>query len=180
MSNSAKLRDHRERKRAKMLQLLKVDETERNPMKPNDTPSVPSVPSIEDHKHLSAGADPRLARVVALWNEVAHPDFGKVKAVNSARESKIRSALKVLPELEDWRKAIQRLNSWPHAHGQSDTGWVAGFDYLLSNDKHGNSNLLALAEGAKGGAPKQDVRTGHVRAEDQDFSQMPLGEIKLR
>lgn len=110
----------------------------------------------------------QLPEEALLWNDIASPDFGKVKAMNDERRQKLRELRKVLPNLDDWRAAIFRLNSWPFAHGENATGWIAGFDYLLSNDKHKNSNLLALAEGAKGGEKQRDVTRGHQPVGDWD------------
>jgi hypothetical protein len=132
---------------------------------------------------MSADADPPpdVAEVVSLWNTTASKDFGRIVAVGKKRIEKVRAARRVLPNLEDWKVALERLNAWPFAHGQNDTGWKAGFDYLLSNDKHGNMNLLQLAEGAKGGPPKQtlgDLRTKPQRAEDSDWSNEPIGRVE--
>jgi hypothetical protein len=125
----------------------------------------------------SASADTRVREVVELWNKEAAPDFGRVKALGPKRPAKIREALKAVPDLEDWRKAIRQLNAWPHAHGKNDTGWVAGFDYLVSNDKHGNLNVLAFSEGAKGGAPKLISKPGFQPLTEVDpLAHVPAGE----
>ena len=176
MSGPARLREYRERKRAKLLESggpEKRNETKRNEMQP--LPSVPSVPSVETIQPTSTTPRPQLELTplpppppkdeplpeeAVLWNEVAAEDFGRVATINETRRKKLRTLRKSLPDLEAWRRAILRLNAWPWAHGQNDTGWKAGFDYLLSNDKHGNSNLIALAEGAKGGEKVQDVTRG--------------------
>jgi hypothetical protein len=124
-----------------------------------------------------APADARVREVVELWNKEAAPDFGRVKALGPKRPAKIREALKAVPDLEDWRKAIRQLNAWPHAHGKNDTGWVAGFDYLVSNDKHGNLNVLAFSEGAKGGAPKPNGKPGFQPLTEVDpLAHIPAGE----
>lgn len=123
--------------------------------------------------------DADIQEVVGIWNETADVDFGRVRQINPERRKKIRAARKVLPDLDDWRRAVKQLNSWPFAHGQNDNGWRANFDYLVSNDKRGNLNVLALAEGGKGGVPKRDVTRGHQSEGDWDEYDRQQAALKL-
>lgn len=202
ISDIARQRDHRERKRAKILKTHDDAVTKRHAVSRGVTPGhavsqsvTPNLaePSLAEPNRalketLSTCVDPAapaaalegVAGLVALWNETAHPKLPRVEKTTEERRKAATAALKQVP-LERWPKIIAQLGGWSFALGENDRGWVASFDWLLAKDRHRQWNYLGLLEGAKGRKPQAtvaQVRKGNQYAEDQGWDQVPFVEAK--
>jgi hypothetical protein len=70
--------------------------------------------------------------ILTLWNENRHPKLSAVKAISDKRRKLLKKRLEQFPELEEWRTAIRNLSASSFHTGGGPSGWLASFDWLLS------------------------------------------------
>lgn len=126
------------------------------------SPPAPSASAPED-------------QLVELWNSTAAPEMPRCKRLTDGRRKKARDLLKVIP-LDEWPQLISAGNASDFCRGIGDADFKLSLSWMLKNPE----NALKVLEGNyANGSRKVDVRRGHVRAEDMNFKNVPLGEIKL-
>lgn len=67
-----------------------------------------------------------------LWNTYRHPKMPACKVLTEKRKKAIQKRGKLFPNPEDWQTAVINLAQWDFATGKNDRGWIADFDYFLS------------------------------------------------
>lgn len=75
-----------------------------------------------------------------IWNELSSPKQPKVDlkrfSSGSKRWESAIARLKKDPDPEYWRSVITRLAASDFCNGESSSGWIANFDFLVSRDGH--------------------------------------------
>jgi hypothetical protein len=183
-SDAQRQREHREAQRAKSLESKKTgykmsrgvttshDQSRNVTLAVPSQPSQPSVPS-EDQRH-SATSPPRHdleEQIFTLWAEkLNHP-----RAILDVKRRKlIRDRIAEGLGLEQAKLALDGvlvdIAAW------SDRRRFDGIEYVFDN----RASVEKFMDLAARGNPKPllDVRSGHVRAEDMDFSNIPIGRIE--
>jgi hypothetical protein len=97
-------------------------------------PEKPATRKSEPKSKLPAGSISVLDAAEA-WNALKPRNWAAVNlaTLNSDRKAKIESRIREFPTAEQWKAAIGHTAGWPHAHGTSESGWVANFDWLISS-----------------------------------------------
>lgn len=70
------------------------------------------------------------SRLVAYWNEHAHPKLARVRAMTSNRKAALRARLRE-HRPEEFEEAIRRIGASSFCLGAGAQGWVADLDWLL-------------------------------------------------
>lgn len=112
-----------------------------------ELPIVESEPAGAQAPLVDAAAPTRLPSPQALadlWNSTRRLDLPKVTKLKatSTRWKSAKARLADEPDLDYWRKTIERLNQSAFCCGQNDRGWTASFDWLIKPETH-----LKLSEG---------------------------------
>ncbi len=90
-----------------------------------------------DQKHLSATADtpaPSVKELQGLWNSIVGTPGWADDA--HGREKPARARLKEKPDLDYWRRVIERIAASSFCRGGGKDGWVASPDFLVQPDTH--------------------------------------------
>jgi hypothetical protein len=86
--------------------------------------------------------------IVDVWNQTA--EVVKLSKITlplaEKRKANLKKAIKQMPDLFDWGKAISIIAEKPFHLGHNERGWKANFDWLIAPTK---MNYLKLAEEAK-------------------------------
>jgi hypothetical protein len=141
---------------------LKADESRRNnaPLRRKVTQAEAEAEvdtkKDQERKHIApkdgaASAGPGL--LANAWNELTHRPIPKCRELTASRKKAAERRLKERP-LKDWREVIRRIQDSDFCRGQSETAWVATFDWLLKPD-----TAVKVLEG------KYDNREGKPRGE---------------
>lgn len=69
-------------------------------------------------------------RLVAFWNQHAHPKLARVRSMTSNRKTALRARLKE-HQPEELEEAVRRLSASSFCLGGGAQGWVADLDWLL-------------------------------------------------
>jgi hypothetical protein len=69
-------------------------------------------------------------RMLAFWNEHAHPKLARVRSMTSNRKTALRARLKE-HQPEELEEAVRRLSASSFCLGGGSQGWVADLDWLL-------------------------------------------------
>src|SRR5204862_8023000 len=77
--------------------------------------------------------------ILNLWNEITRPPIPRALKLTDDRQRKIRSRLRKVPSLAEWRQAFERVqaSSWCRGEGTRRNGqspWVADFDWVIKSD----------------------------------------------
>ena len=145
---------------------------------------------IQDQKLLSPGGDPPVLQLqlseapkpadrdalVDLWNRTAAPELPRCRGIRGERAKKLPKLLEVVP-LADWPALIANANASDFCRGMTGRGaWKLSLPGMLARPELA---LRVLENSYSNGKQKVDVRRGHVRAEDQDFTNTPIGEVRI-
>lgn len=80
---------------------------------------------------------------VSSWNAITTPPIPRCRELTDDRKRRVRSRLRVHPELSFWRDVFARVEASAFCRGDSDRGWTASIDWILSND----TNAVKVLEG---------------------------------
>lgn len=85
-----------------------------------------------------------LLEVVDLWNLMAK-EYGLSKIgypASKGRPEKFSKALKIVPEIDSWKKIISMVPKESWRLGKNDRNWTATFDWLIQTTKQNYITLL--------------------------------------
>lgn len=140
-------------------------------MGPNPTCKNPPEANPPELRLSSSGDDAGdvADAMLAIFHDELSEVLPKVRDFHQRRRKKAAARFKDCcgESLEAWRHACQQVRASDFLLGGGSKGWRADFDWMLGKDKHGNWNLLNLAEGkysgGQGGARASGGGTGRSR-----------------
>lgn len=95
--------------------------------------------------------------LAGLWNELRHKSQPKVLLSTikpgSARWTQAAARLRDLPDLESWREVVLAIAGSPWHRGESESGWKAGFDYLVQTKTYAKALEGSFNRGGGSAAP---------------------------
>jgi hypothetical protein len=106
--------------------------------------------------------------LVALWNSTAHPSLPRCEGLKTeTRKEAARKLLEIVP-LDQWPSLIANANASDFCKGATGGTWHLSLAGMLKQPEL----ALKVLEGnyANGSKPDSEIRKGHVRAEDMDWS----------
>lgn len=102
----------------------------------------PRASQTPSHANGEGVANPTPDHVMALWNEMIHPDIPKVEMMTKDREQRLLELLRANGEKKFWVDLFERINKSPMLIGKNDRGWTCSFDWILNS-----KNLVKVLEG---------------------------------
>ena len=104
------------------------------------------------------------------WNTLTK--LPKITSMNASRLKKLKLRLKEDTFRDNWKDILDKLNTSAWHIGENDRGWVANFDWIITND----TNYVKILE-AKKPAPAYDPDEGLLTADEAftKYSQTPRG-----
>lgn len=101
-------------------------------------------------------AKPTLPLLIEIWNRESGA-LPKAKGSSPKRTAAAKARFTEHPDEGYWVTVVQKIAASDFCRGVSETGWIAGVDFLLKPDTH-----LKVMEG------KYDNRTGPVKPPESD------------
>lgn len=105
------------------------------------------------------------------WRTTLHPD---ARVFDAKTREKVRARLAEGFTVDDLKRAIDGCKTNPHNQGVNEKGKRYDALELICRDGANVTRFIGYLAPAR-----VDVRRGHVRAEDMNFDNVPLGEIKI-
>lgn len=88
-------------------------------------------------KELIPEKDVFMSQVLSKWNEMAQQNHLRtIRKMTPERTAKFNKAIKVIPDLSDWKKLIDQVPRDKFRMGGGNTGWTANFDWLFRNENY--------------------------------------------
>ena len=82
----------------------------------------------------TASASLPVQELFNLWNATVKPPFPKCRELNGHRRRQIKTRLATRPDLAEWRRAFEAIQTIPFFRGENERHWIADFDFFLKND----------------------------------------------
>lgn len=77
-----------------------------------------------------------------LFNETCK-SIPKIKGLSQSRKEKLKTRWMEMPDIDEWRKMFEIIESTPFLKGENKDKWKCTFDWLVENDR----NYLKVLEG---------------------------------
>lgn len=120
---------------------------------PPEQEAKPTKKAIDPVGSQSADADMPAVDLLAIWN-ANRGDLPAAK-MTAQRRAKIKARLKEEPSAAYWEELVKKLAATPFARGQSDSGWIVNFSWLIKNDEnHVKASEWKSGQGMSRGQPQ--------------------------
>lgn len=90
--------------------------------------------SAADAASLEATRPCRAQDLVDLWNATTKPPIPRCRELTDDRRRRIRSRTLKRPDLSEWRRAFEFVQSDAFYRGGGSRGWTVDIDWMLKND----------------------------------------------